>query len=212
MIGFKAFYATNCNPDENILYAYNNFQYEIGKTYETLYPLKFCYNGFHFCEMPYDLDKYCKPSENVIYALVYILGDVMYETEYHNAITNKIHIAKKLNRKELLDYCKDGKFETGCGDIFYFKDKKFHNMDGPAIIRKNCYQAWYMDGFPHRDPMTDEPTIISKNGYQWYFYGKLHRNNNLPAIQYFNGNTEYYIYGKKYHIDTKLSESIQRYT
>lgn len=214
MFAFKAFKKTN---SDNILVSFNNFFYEIGKIYETINPLRFCYNGFHYCEMPYDIDKYFKPeTDNIVYGLVEILGDVKYDIQYHNAITNKIRVVKTLTRNELISYCKNGIYETNCGDIFYFKNHKYHNTDGPAIIRKNGYQAWYQNGKLHREPLSDEPAIIGKDGYKWYVNGKLHRNNDLPAIYYFNGICKYYNNGKEYQLpadpDIDMTISSPRYT
>lgn len=57
MKGYKGF-----NKD---LKCYNNFQYEIGKEYETDKKSVRCTeNGFHFCEYPLDIFKYYPPSDS----------------------------------------------------------------------------------------------------------------------------------------------------
>ena len=67
--------------------------------------------------------------------------------------------------------------------------KAFHNINGPAIIRKNNYKEWYYLGKLHRK---DGPAVEGVNGhYEWYKNGKLHRDNG-PAIDYGNGELYYY--------------------
>jgi hypothetical protein len=67
--------------------------------------------------------------------------------------------------------------------------KAFHNINGPAIIRKNNYKEWYYLGKLHRK---DGPAVEGVNGhYEWYKNGKLHRENG-PAIDYDNGELYYY--------------------
>ena len=39
------------------------FQYETGKEYEEKEAIKACYNGFHFCENPFDVFSYYPPSD-----------------------------------------------------------------------------------------------------------------------------------------------------
>ena len=197
-IGYKAF--------NKGLKAKNGFQYEIGKIYHTTEPLKFCYNGFHFCEMPMDVDLFYKPSDNTLrltgsnesdteYAMIEILGDVLYDTEYHNAITNKFQIIKCLSRDELIKCCVD-KFVTRCGDKFYFKNYKLHRdtCEYPTVIRVNGTMIWYKNGMIHRD--NDLPAKIVKGDELWYKNGLLHRENDLPAVNRLNGCQKWYKNGK----------------
>jgi hypothetical protein len=186
-IGYKAF--------NKGLKANNGFQYEIGIVYHTMEPLKFCYNGFHFCEMPMDVDLFYKPSNNTEYAIIEILGDVIYDIEYHNAITNKFRIIKCLSRDELIKCCV-GKLVTECGDKFYFKNYKLHrdSVDFPAVIRVNGTMIWYKDGVIHRDG--DLPAKIIKGDELWYSNGLLHRDNDKPAVNRLNGCQKWYKNGK----------------
>lgn len=57
----------------------------------------------------------------------------------------------------------------------------------------NCY--WYKNGKTHRD--NDLPAIIYSNGdLKWYKNGKLERDNDLPSIIYSNGSQMWYKNGK----------------
>ena len=64
------------------------------------------------------------------------------------------------------------------------------------ITECNGDVKWYQLGKLHRD--NDLPAIIDSKGNKlWYQYGKLHRENNLPAIIYVNNNMEWYYDGLK---------------
>ncbi len=55
---------------------------------------------------------------------------------------------------------------------------------------------WYQHGKLHRD--NDLPAVIYTNGTQmWYQHGKLHRDNDLPAVIYSDGAVEYWINDKR---------------
>ena len=197
-IGYKAF--------KKELKAFNGFQYEVGQTYETSDALKFSANGFHYCEMPLDLDIFHKPKDmdqlikiygndlalsaySIEYAEVEILGDVMHDITKHQSITNKIKILRTLSREELLACILDGETITSCGDKFYFKNQTYHNVnpENPAIIRANGDKYWYQNGNLHRG--NDLPARILANGdKEWHVNGKIHRDNDLPAISESNGN------------------------
>ena len=80
----------------------------------------------------------------------------------------------------------------------WYKDKKLHREDGPAIECVNGDKLWYHDGLIHR---IDNPAVEYTNGYrQWFFNGKCHRTDG-PAILYSNGSTEWYINGLQHRID-----------
>ena len=56
-------------------------------------------------------------------------------------------------------------------------------------------QKWYQNGKLHRD--NDQPAIIRSDGSkEWYQNGKLHRDNDQPAIICSNGNQTWYQNGK----------------
>jgi hypothetical protein len=78
--------------------------------------------------------------------------------------------------------------------VMYFKDKKLHNDDKPAIVCTKGYIEFYKDGLRHRDR---GPAYADSSGLKkWYKNDKLH-NENGPAILDRNGRKEYYIHGKK---------------
>ena len=190
-IGYKAFYKTS---DPNTVIGFNEFKFKLNTVYNIKGDLEFCKNGFHFCEMPLDLDIYYTPSPNIIYGLVEILGDVKHDTIYHKSITNRIRLIKTLTRSQLLEYCK-GIFKTQVGDIFHFKNYKLHsNNDIPAIHRVSGELIWYKDGLIHRDD--DKPAHIKTSGdMYWYYNGLVHRSNDQPAIIYKNGTKYWYVNG-----------------
>jgi hypothetical protein len=205
--GFKAFYPG--------LKAQNGFQFKVGETYTQTGELKFCENGFHFCEFPLDLDRYFKPRsfQKLEYALVEILGDVKHDINHHKSITNKIKIVKRISRKSFFKYFnngKDGRCETKSGDAFYIKNGKLHR-DGlccPAIWRKNGTLEWYHNGRRHRECGKDgirKPAIKKKNGTLiWYKDGILYNDGNAHVK--IDPKGKKYWYDKKYGFHTKKIE------
>lgn len=62
-------------------------------------------------------------------------------------------------------------------------------------IYGNRKQEWYKNGKIHRDD--DQPAIIHESGTkEWYKYGERHRDNDQPAIITANGSKEWYKEGK----------------
>ena len=58
-------------------------------------------------------------------------------------------------------------------------------------------EKWYQNGRLHRD--NDLPAVIDEDGTQrWYYYGKLHRENDLPAVILVDGKQEWYQNGELY--------------
>ena len=57
-------------------------------------------------------------------------------------------------------------------------------------------RAWYRDGNLHRDD--DLPAVEWFNGNKWWFQdGKRHRDNDLPAVEYHEGSKEWWVNGVK---------------
>lgn len=85
--------------------------------------------------------------------------------------------------------------------IWYKKGQKhvYHRTDGPAIIRSDNTELWYIDNCLHR---TGGPAIMMPDGYQeWLVQGKHHRMDG-PAIVRPNGEQEYWQYGR--HITDEI--------
>ena len=181
MIGYKAFYKSH---KPGVLVAHDKTEYIIGSIYhsESLY---------NFCEMPLDLYRFYPQityDHNVvrIYTIIKILGCTIYDINTHESKTNKMQIIKILSPDDLLTEFKDTVFNSVCGDIHYLKNGLWHSnniLSGdalPAIIRINGDMEWMVQGKLHRE--NDMPAIITKNGKYWYFDGMLHRDSDMPAI------------------------------
>jgi len=83
-------------------------------------------------------------------------------------------------------------------EIRWTRNGELHRTDGPALIRVNGTQAWYIDYKLHR---TDGPAIIFADGMLvWYINGKRHRTDG-PARIDVDGTQEWYINGKRHHTD-----------
>ena len=48
----------------------------------------------------------------------------------------------------------------------------------------------------NHDTYQDPPSIIENNIKIWILQGKIHRSNNLPAVEFSNGHCQYYFLGK----------------
>ena len=46
------------------------------------------------------------------------------------------------------------------------------------------------------EPYQHQPSIIDNNIKIWILHGKIHRPNNLPAVEFSNGHSQYYFLGK----------------
>ncbi len=63
------------------------------------------------------------------------------------------------------------------------------------IINENGTKCWYKDNKLHRDD--NLPAIEYNNGKkEWYQNGKLHRDNDLPAAEWSNGEQWFYQNGQ----------------
>ena len=106
--------------------AYDDFKYEIGKTYELPKEkkLEICKCGFHFCKNPIDVYGYYPNADNTIIVEVEALGDIVSDgTKY---ATNKIKIVRIYDKEGLmkliskstdtgstLNYSNTGEYNTG---------------------------------------------------------------------------------------------------
>ena len=83
---------------------------------------------------------------------------------------------------------------------------KPHSYGDVPVVDELGNQDWYRDGKLHRD--NDLPAMIRALGTQkWYKDGKLHREGDLPAVIWANGTQNWYKYGKQ-HRDGDLPAEI----
>jgi hypothetical protein len=65
------------------------------------------------------------------------------------------------------------------------KDGHLHREDGPAIVFRSGYEAWWLNGKLHRE---DGPAIIYSNGEKSYWLNdKQYTEDAFKTIQFFNG-------------------------
>ena len=89
---------------------------------------------------------------------------------------------------------------------------KIHVSEDQLAILVLAYkgnQYWYQNGKLHRD--NDMPAVICVNGSQeWYQNGNYHRNNDMPAVITPNGSQFWYQNGKL-HRDNDMPAVIRVY-
>lgn len=62
--------------------------------------------------------------------------------------------------------------KTYCA-AYYYKEKKLHREDGPAVEYDNGDHEWWVNGKLHR---LDGPAVeYADGGHEWWVYGKLQR-------------------------------------
>jgi hypothetical protein len=101
MIGYKGF-------DKDM--KCRNFQFEVGKTYETD-KAELCQSGFHFCEFPMDCLTYYTPN-NSIYAEIEADGVSEQKEQDSKRTCKKITIKRLLSLKEITSLCFNTNFES----------------------------------------------------------------------------------------------------
>ncbi len=75
---------------------------------------------------------------------------------------------------------------------------ELHRTDGPAVVRADGYQAWYLNDKLHRG---DGPAVEYGYGYrEWWVDGKRHRTDG-PAFEYKDGSREWWVDGKLHCTD-----------
>jgi hypothetical protein len=195
MFGFKAF--------NQGLIGHNDYKFEVGKTYEYKEDPVLCEHGFHFCFLPSQLDHNYRPIPTTEYAIVEILGKIV--NDRNKAITNHIKILQQITREDVLNYVLiEETFEVfeAENDIQRFhwlmnSDstlKQFHKDDGLCELA-NGTKLWFANGKLHRGD--DLPAIEYANGdKKWYSRGRLHRKDDKPAVVYKNGRREWHMLGK----------------
>ena len=97
---------------------------------------------------------------------------------------------KKAEAKETEDEYFTGKIKLP-DSTKYYKNGKYHRIDGPAVIYKN-EEWWYQNGKIHR---YDGPALRYKENREWYQNGKRHRLDG-PAVMRTDGYECWYQNGK----------------
>lgn len=105
--GYKVF-----NPD----WTCNNFQYEVGKTYEMDSAPECCNRGFHFCTKLVDCFSYYSFDPNNKVAEVEAFGDIDANSVDSKYCTNKIHIIREIPWNEVLGLVNTGENCIGFGN------------------------------------------------------------------------------------------------
>lgn len=127
----------------------------------------------------------------------------------YNEYTIRIHFDGKI---EYLD--KDGKHhrmdgpavEYPDGNKLWMKHGFLHCTNGPAYT-SNSLEEWYFEGRCHR---IGGPSRTSNTSKEWRIEGKLHREDG-PAIEYANGNKEYWLEGKFYQTEESYKKTLATY-
>jgi len=111
MKGYKAFNADLTCRD---------FQYEVGRIYETDEQISLCEQGFHFCRNLSDVYNYYPLSDDTRICEVVALGKI--ETDGVKYVTNKIKISREIKSKAIkhanvnkteVGYCNSGNRNSG---------------------------------------------------------------------------------------------------
>jgi len=96
----------------------------------------------------------------------------------------------KINKSNSIPDNFTGIAEYQNGEKRWYKEGKYHRLDGPAIEYSNGTKKWYKEGKLDRE---DGPAVEYSNGIkEWYKEDKLHRIDG-PAVEYINGRKEWYI-------------------
>jgi len=106
-----------------------DYQYEVGKDYETTEPVKLCEHGFHACENPLDVFGYYDPAGSR-FLEVEQSGDIKIGED--KTVSSQIHIKTELT---LTDIIKAGV------DIILEKAKKIKSNTGYASASTNTGDA-----------------------------------------------------------------------
>jgi hypothetical protein len=92
------------------------------------------------------------------------------------------------------------------GTKCWYKERKYHRLDGPACEYSNGDKEWMIEGKFHR---LDGPAIERANGDKlWFKEGELHRLDG-PAVELVDGRDRWFIEGGEYtkeNFDKKIQE------
>lgn len=123
MKGYKVF-----KPDWTTM---NNFQWEVGKTYEHTGDLEICASGFHFCKNLVDCFQYYDFDPENKVAEVEVLGKIEVgfsaRNVVHKCVTDKIKIVREIPWEEVLTLVNVGHENTGIANAGNYNSGR-HNV------------------------------------------------------------------------------------
>ena len=92
-----------------------DFQYEIGKEYETNEEIELCKRGFHFCKKIIDVKGYYNiENDEVILCEIEATGEIIEGDD--KCVTNRIKIIREISKEEMYILGNEGKENTGLGN------------------------------------------------------------------------------------------------
>jgi len=144
--------------------------------------------------LPLEIIEYIAKSDDQVWLIMVQVYKFLAEKSDNLQYMDELKM-KFLRRKENVK-CNEIEFKV----VYLLPNGIFHNGDDPSILKSGT--LWWLknDKF-HRD--NDLPAIINIDGGQnWWQNGQYHRYNNKPAILYPNGTKLYYIFGRKYDINS----------
>lgn len=91
--------------------------------------------------------------------------------------------------------------------IEHYKDGRYHNTAGPAIVWNNGDEWWCEDGLFHRS--AGPAVIVAEDGQYWFMYGDLHRLDG-PAVERADGSKEWWVFGREY-VEEFYEQAVTKY-
>ena len=92
-----------------------DFQYEIGKEYETNEEIELCKRGFHFCKKIIDVKGYYNiENDEVILCEIEATGEIIEGDD--KCVTNRIKIIREISKEEMYILGNEGEENTGLGN------------------------------------------------------------------------------------------------
>jgi hypothetical protein len=93
---------------------------------------------------------------------------------------------------------KNGMIVDKKGNKRWYKNRRLHREDGPAIEWADGSKSWFINGERHR---IDGPAIEWADGSKlWFINGQLHRVDG-PAMEWANGSKLWYIKSQPHRVD-----------
>ena len=159
IIGYKAF-------DKN--FKCQNYQFEVGKTYEHESEIKLCSSGFHFCKYPLSVFNYYNITDNIKFAEIEteLIDDV--EEKYDDndinqekLVTEKIKIKKELSLSELIKAQIDFIFEF----CFKFNSSKKSSGDSSQLASTGYSSQLASSGDYSKLASSGDYSQLASSGY-----------------------------------------------